>query len=206
MIKKCANGQTLRGIDIYHGDMISDVNLLKGWACFAFLKAYERSVDPLFSSRWISMKRNGILRAPYDFFHPGIDAKDQARAFLATIPDYGPGDLPCILDWETTDGAPSSSDKEAGYVWLSQVEAATKKSPIIYGSPYFLQALSLDQRFARFPLYVAHYAVACPLVPAPWNTWTFWQNSDSGKVPGIRGHCDTDVFDGNMSQLLALAK
>ncbi len=46
------------------------------------------------------------------------------------------------------------------------------------------------------PLWVAHYTAECPRVPAPWQRWTFWQHSESGRVPGISGPVDLNVMAG----------
>lgn len=201
MLTVCARGDVVRGIDIYHGDMIRDINQVKVGAVYAFLKAYEYTADSLFAPRWKAMQVAGIIRGAYDFFHPSRDPVAQANAFIKIVGPLGAGDLPCALDWESTDGVPSAKDRDNGLAWLTTVEKATKKIPIIYGGPYFLQALALDSRFSRFPLWVAHYGVRCPLVPKPWQTWTFWQGSDNNSVPGMIGHCDTDVFNGTPADL-----
>jgi GH25 family lysozyme M1 (1,4-beta-N-acetylmuramidase) len=36
-----------------------------------------------------------------------------------------------------------------------------------------------------------------PRVPAPWKTWTLWQTTPHGKVPGQKPDADIDVFKGN---------
>ena len=54
---------------------------------------------------------------------------------------------------------------------------------------------------APFPLWVAHYTHACPNVPAAWSTWTFWQHTDRGAVPGITGPVDLDLFAGTPDEL-----
>lgn len=202
----CAQGPVVKGIDIYHGDMISNIGLVKAGIEYAFLKAYEKTIDSKFKSRWVAMKTAGIIRGAYDFFHPNINPLTQANAFLNIVGSLEVGDLPCALDWESTDGVPSATDRANALIWLQHVEQSTGVIPIIYTGPYFADALKLDSRFGRYPLWVAHYGVSCPLVPSPWVNWTFWQTSESGSVPGISGHCDKDVFNGTLDQLKGLCK
>jgi lysozyme len=38
-------------------------------------------------------------------------------------------------------------------------------------------------------------------VPRPWTDWTFWQDSESGDVPGVEGPCDTNSFNGDLDAL-----
>lgn len=205
MVKVCAGGTTIKGIDIYRGDMITDINLVKGFGIkYAFLKAFEYKVDDRFKSRWENMKTAGIIRGAYDFFHPSRDPLAQADAFLNIVGPLQKGDLPMVLDWESTDGVPSTSDKNAALSWLGRVQQISKITPIIYTAPYFADALKLDSRFKNYPLWIAHYGVKCPLVPAPWTNWQFWQGSESAHVPGIRDLCDLDLFNGSLDQLKAL--
>jgi lysozyme len=118
-----------------------------------------------------------------------MDPVKQAEFFCGVFGKLGGNDLSPVMDWETTDGVASVNDRENGYSFLNSVEQLSGRTPIIYGSPYFLEALSLDSRFLRFPLWTAHYGVKAPLVPAPWTTWSFWQYSGTGAV-------DLDYYTG----------
>ncbi|HXU02879.1 MAG TPA: GH25 family lysozyme [Polyangia bacterium] len=56
----------------------------------------------------------------------------------------------------------------------------------------------------------AEALIGCPVVPAPWKRWSFWQFTDgrSGSVvdvPGVSGPCDCDWFDGSLADLQALS-
>lgn len=201
----CASGALVKGIDIYQGDMISNITLLKpNGFMYAFHKAFEYRTDPRFKARWGELKTAGIIRGAYDFFHPNLDAISQAETFCDIVGPLDDGDLPCVLDWESTGGTGSNADKNAAHAWLVTVEKLTGKTPIIYASPGFLNPLNLDAaRFSRFPLWVAHYGVNCPWVPSPWQTWTLWQTTGTGAVPGMSGHCDKDVFNGSETDLAA---
>lgn len=200
-MKKVFSGvDVIKGIDIYHGDRISDINQVKTYASFCFLKASEGTsiVDPSFKARWSELKTAGIIRGAYHFFHPSADPIAQATHFCNVVGILDSGDLPCVLDWESSDGVPSIKDATAGMKFLSKVRELTGKKPIIYGSPYFLKDLNLQ---AGYPLWVANYGVSAPLIPDPWVRWTFWQNSEAAPVPGMNGHCDTDVFNGTIDDL-----
>jgi GH25 family lysozyme M1 (1,4-beta-N-acetylmuramidase) len=47
-------------------------------------------------------------------------------------------------------------------------------------------------RLGRWPLWIAHWGVARPVVPAPWKTWRLWQYAS--------GQPDLDVFNGTADQ------
>jgi lysozyme len=202
MKQVCPLGPTVNGIDIYHGDYIEDITqVVAAGVKYVFLKAWERAIDSSFRSRWAAMKKAGLIRGAYDFFHPGLDPIVQANGFLDTFDGVlEDGDLPCALDFEVTDGAARATILNNALKWLNYVEQRTGKTPILYMSPGFT---ALDSRFSKYPLWIANYGVVCPHVPDAHQNWTFWQGSESGKVPGMRGACDTDVFNGTMSDLYA---
>lgn len=205
MIKVPAGSVTVRGLDVSHYQGNIDFHQVKASGqAFVFAKCTEYNADDKYAQNKAGAKAAGLLFGGYHFFHPSRDAKGQADTFLK-IAKLVAGDLLPVLDWESTDGVPSSLDRARGRVWLDAVEKACGKTPIIYGSPYFLQALALDDSFKRYPLWVANYGVSAPLVPAPWKTWTFWQNSDKGNIPGVPGsHEDTDLFNGPLENLKKL--
>ena len=83
--------------------------------------------------------------------------------------------------------------------WLQDVRAATGVMPAIVTDKAFW-----DSEFpsgsglssAGYPLWIAQYSGSSPTLPAEWSTWTFWQYSATGSVPGISGPTDLDRFNG----------
>jgi lysozyme len=201
----CADGATTPGIDIYHGDYIEDINkVIASGVQYVYLKAWENTIDSSFKSRWESMRNHKVIRGAYDFFHPGKDPIKQADGFLSTMDSLLPDDLPCALDWEVTDGASNATQHANALKWLEYIEAKTRKTPVIYTSSAFT---TLDSRFDRFSIWIANYGVTCPHLPVGRTRWDFWQSKgDSGRVPGMRGACDMDVFNGDLDALKAFVK
>ena len=194
---------TTRGLDLFHGNILSDITKLKdAGILYVFLKSFEVYEDPTFQVRWAETKAAGLIRGAYAYFHPNRDPVEQANAFLATA-NFEPGDLPPVLDIETLDGVSPIMVRENCFLRLQHVQAMTKRRPIIYSSPYFLTALGLDKRFLDFGLWIADYRGGRPRLPWPWTDWTFWQTSSSGAIPGVNGLADTDVFNGSLADLQA---
>ncbi len=201
----CAGGTTVKGIDIYDGNLISDVTKLKpGGIQYAMLKAYEHSEDPKFQSRWESMLENGIIRGAYDYFHPESDPIAQAKSLFAIVGKLQIGDLPVFLDCETLGDIASDRARNRIFSAISELSQLFGKVPGIYIGPYFAQQLALNANFAACPLWISHYGVKCPLIPSPWTSWNFWQTTGGSAVEGIAGKCDTDLFNGSLDQLKAL--
>jgi lysozyme len=207
----CAGPKTLKGIDISHYD--GDIDWAKVAAAgnsFAFAKATEGTtfVDPMFSANWAAMKQSGVVRSAYHFFHANDDPIAQADFLLQTMGPLAPGDLPPTLDLEVSDGESAATITESAIAWLDHVAQATGKKPILYTSKrvvteYLGNAMGLDQHAV---LWDANWDVSCPDLPDTYATWTFWQNTDAGTVPGISGtnNVDLDVYNGDLADLQAL--
>ncbi len=191
----------IRGIDVssYQGKI--DFKKVKASGIdFVFGKCSEYHEDANYYYNKKNAQAEGLLFGAYHFFHPLKDPKAQADMFLKTA-DLKAGDLLPVLDWETTEGFPVIQDVLRACAWLDIVQKACGKRPIIYGSPYFLKALILNASFITYPLWVAHYEVEKPMVPPPWKTWTFWQQSDNNFVSGVSSKSDLDLFNGTLDDL-----
>lgn len=195
----------LQGIDVSHYQGTIDWNQVRSVGTqFAFIKALEgiTSTDPEFPTNWRGAKAAGLLCGAYHFYWPGDDPNQQAEAFLS-IYQPSPGDLPPVLDIETTHDQSPSSVVQGIQVWLSAVEARVGVRPILYTDPSFWKSLG-DPPFGAYPLWVADYGVTSPTVPAGWANWTFWQTSQSGSVAGVPSTVDLDLFQGSLADLQAL--
>jgi hypothetical protein len=83
------------------------------------------------------------------------------------------------------------------------VEEKTGKKPIIYTAAFMSSAIGTE--FEGYTLWVANYEATCPLLPANFKAWKFWQFSHSGRVPGIGGDVDEDHFNGTLDELVRFA-
>jgi lysozyme len=178
---------------------------------FAFLKATEGSTwsDRYFSADWAATGRVGIYHGAYHFARPSIgSAERQARYFVSKIGRQNTrGTLPPVLDLEATGGLRPSRLITWTHTWLSTVEQLTGRTPMIYVSSYFWKDnLANSAGFHRYPLWIANYGVARPMVPGGWARWSFWQTKSTGRVSGISGNVDRDVFNGSMTQLQKFAR
>jgi lysozyme len=214
MIKVCAAGPVVKGVDVshYQRNVVWPAVKASGHE-FAFIKASEGLTrrDPLYRQHRNAAEQAGLMVGAYHFFRAGQNPVEQARHFVNTIGVVnGPQDLPPVLDWETTEGKPDASDVLNGVAFLNELKRLTGRTPIIYTGPYFFQALgayAVNYGLEQYPLWIAHYGTKCPLVPAPFKTWAFHQYSDKGHVPGVgtdHDGEDADLFNGTLEQLKAL--
>ena len=196
-------GYSVHGIDVsaYQG-RIDWPEVARHRVRFAFIKASEGATlrDPRFGRNWREARAAGILSGAYHYFQPNRDGRVQADLFVRTVP-LRPGDLPPVLDVEATRFHDVAELRREVGEWLALVEQHYGVRPILYTNYGFYQRY-LAGHFDQYPLWLAHYEVERPTLPA--ERWIIWQHSDEAYVPGIRGTVDFNVFQGSYAALLAL--
>ena len=166
---------------------------------FSFMKATEGigNTDPYFKRNWKKSKDNGIIRGAYHFFIASKDGRMQAENFIKRV-ELETGDMPPVLDVEQLNGATVTQLKREAKIFLDIVENHYGVRPIIYTNVDFYTR-NLGDEFDAYPLWVAHYYQ--PSHPRIKRGWSFWQHSDEGRVNGINGKVDFNVFNGDSSDL-----
>ncbi|HEY8957878.1 glycoside hydrolase family 25 protein [Chitinophaga sp.] len=169
---------------------------------FAFIKATEGITrqDAAFKQNWDRAGKAGLIRGAYHFFYATRDPLKQAINFH-NVADLQSGDLPPVLDIETSNNQPAAVIRSTAKIWLEEMEKVYKVKPIIYTNIHFYETY-LGSEFDRYPLWIAHYYQKER--PRSDRAWLFWQHSDIGRVNGIRTTVDFNVFKGDSTDLAKL--
>jgi GH25 family lysozyme M1 (1,4-beta-N-acetylmuramidase) len=198
----------LEGIDASHYQgTINWTSVRNSGRVFAIVKATEGTTytDPTFATNWTRMKQAGLIRGAYHFGHPGSDAVAQANRFVNVVQPQS-GDLQLVLDLEVTDGRSPAQVWAWTQAFIAQIHTRTGRPGIIYTGFYFWRdSVGNPPNNLNCPLWLAAYTSSTTgLVPRAWTTWSFWQYTDHGSVPGVSGNVDLDHFNGSLTQLKAL--
>jgi GH25 family lysozyme M1 (1,4-beta-N-acetylmuramidase) len=163
-----------------------------------------RSIDPKYFEYLAGATANGLVVGAYHRAHVGRaanDAVNEANHFVDNA-QIAAGDVLPVLDIEQTHGLTVQEMVDWVRAWVQRVRARTGVRPMIYSSPYFWRTNLGDATwFAEhgYPLWIAHWGVAVPDVPAQdWggHGWTFWQWTSQGTVSGVPTLVDRDRFRG----------
>ncbi len=201
-------GYEVRGIDISHyqervnWEKLRNASMGDAPVSFVIIKATEGSdmLDDYFNRNFANAKRNDIIRGAYHFFVPGVSPRKQADYYLS-IALLEPGDLPPILDIEKNGNLSPEQLRRDVKTWLDIVEKEYGVKPILYtGYKFKLDYLNTPE-FDDYPYWIAHYYVE---KLAYKGQWTFWQHTDCGKVAGIKGFVDCNIFNGTLEELQEL--
>ncbi len=202
----------LDGIDVYEGKGEVDWHKVARANRFAFMRgAYGDRADRRCEDNFARAKDNGLASGLYHFYRVTRPAQAQADLMCEVLDKagFGHGDLPPVLDVEDNpayDGPWNPANNEA-YIaglrlWLDQVAAHARCTPIIYTRSGFWGVIGRPDGFAGFPLWVAHYTTApAPTLPQGWQDFAFWQYSQAGHCDGIAGASDMNRFNGEQEDL-----
>ncbi len=217
-------GALLTGVDVAShqhpgGAAINWTQVRAAGHSFAFVKASEGTTyrNPYYATDFAGAASAGLFRGAYHYARPRLplsSAIDQARYFVSITGGLGaPLDLPAVLDLEETGGLGRADLAQWARLWLGEVERLTGRPPIVYAGYYFWQNQvgAPTDIGARYRLWLPSYPIDPnsttfrPLVPSGWATWTFWQYTSSGRVPGISGNVDLNRYCCDFGNLAALA-
>lgn len=199
---------SMHGIDVskyqqvINWDAVKAMNVQETRIHFAFIKATEGNdnVDVFFKRNWRKAKEAEMIRGAYHFFIASKDGTMQARNFISQV-KLQSGDLPPVLDVEQTNGVSKAILQQRVKAFLYAAELAYGVKPVIYTNADFYNAYLSDE-FDEYPLWVAHYLQ--PVEPRISRNWHFWQHSESGRVNGIAGKVDFNVFNGDSTEFVKL--
>ncbi len=204
--QKYPSGYEIRGIDISHYQGDIDWELLRNAMIekcpirFILIKATEgtNSIDSKFEENFFQAREHGYIRGAYHFWSNKSSARDQAYFFLDHV-KLLPGDLPPVLDVEYRPKDVSIEDFQRDILtWLHIVEDKYHVKPILYTYHKFKMAYLSTDVFEDYPYWIAHYYVDKIEYTGEWR---FWQHTDAGRLPGIDGYVDFDIYNGSFYNL-----
>ena len=203
-------GYEIHGIDVSHHQGKINWQKLKDQGMidkvpvrFVMIKATEGAsrIDPNFKENFFQARENGFTRGAYHFYSIYSSAEKQAEFFIKNV-KLEKGDLPPVLDVEHK---PKNQTDEEFVVsirkWLDIVENHYGVKPIIYTYYKFKTRYLNDSVFDDYPYWIAHYYVDKVEYEGAWK---FWQHTDAGRLPGIKGRVDFNIYNGSYYDLRKL--
>ena len=200
-------GYEIHGIDVSHHQGRIDWRKLKDQGLidkfpvrFVMIKATEGAsrIDENFKENFHEARENGFTRDAYHFYSVYSPAKKQAEFFIKNV-KLENGDLPPVLDVEHKPNHQTDEEFVASVrEWLDIVEDYYGVKPIIYTYYKFKLRYLNDSIFDSYPYWIAHYYVDEVEYEGPWK---FWQHTDAGRLPGIKGHVDFNIYNGSYYDL-----
>lgn len=170
---------------------------------FIYIKSTEGTTirNRYFMSDYMKAKKAGIHVGAYHFFSIKSSAELQAKYFVNhTL--FRKGDFPPVLDVEPTDaqirkiGGANVLMKRIR-IFMEYVEKRTGMRPILYVSQSFINKHMVNATDLKknYNVWIARYGQYKPDVRL-----VYWQLCPDGRVDGISGDVDINVFNGYQNQ------
>ena len=170
---------------------------------FVYIKSTEGTSirNRFYRNDYLQARKRGVRAGAYHFWSVRTGGQQQADFFLKhTL--FRDGDLPPVLDIEPSKAQIQQMGGEEKMfrhirTWLKAVERRTGVKPILYANQLFVNNyLSKQTDLKRnYRVWIARYSEYKPDVRL-----TFWQLCPDGRVKGIHGEVDINVFNGYQSQ------
>jgi lysozyme len=197
----------VRGIDVSHHQGKIDWNVVKNNGLhFVFIKATEGAdhKDTRFQYNWNQAYQAGFVRGAYHFFTFSKTGMEQAQNFIDTVPNE-PDTLPPVIDLELGGNSkiqpdPSTLMRELN-AYIEMIENHYQRKPILYTTYEFYDYYLRNQNLP-YSIWIRDIFWTPRL--SDNKAWLFWQYSNRGRIPGIRGFADLDVFNGNAEEFANL--
>lgn len=195
----------IHGIDVakYQG-AIDWAGVRASGVSFAYIKATEGGdrVDDRFAENWTAAAQAGVPRGAYHFYYFCRTGAEQAAWFIQNVP-VDPQALPMVLDMEWNHLSPSCKrrpprdevQREMG-VFLRMIEKHYGKRPAIYTSVDFHRD-NLVGAFPSYHFWLRSVAGHPSLKYHISQRFSFWQHTATGRIGGVTGDVDRNVFMGD---------
>ena len=153
--------------------------------------------DAYFDINYENAKANGLYVGFYHYLTATNieEAREEANFFVSVISGKIP-DCKLVLDYETFGGVGKEEINNIARTFMERVEELTNKEVILY-SDLSNARDTFDTSLAEdYELWIAYYEDRNRLIniETSWNTYIGIQYTDRGRVNGINGSVDRDLY------------
>ena len=162
---------------------------------FVYIKATEGAslVDKTYRRNITEARKNGLMVGSYHFFTSYKTPEDQYKNFKRQV-KKSEQDLIPMVDVEEAGNRYAKRDVLQQRLWtfMNLVKADYGKYPILYSQYKFYNDM-LAPDFNKCFIFIARYGNAEPTLRGG-GKYNVWQFTERGKVEGIKGYVDLDLF------------
>lgn len=194
------NSKYKEGIDVshYQGSIDWDAVANGTPISYAYLKATEGAslVDKTYRRNLTEARRVGLSVGSYHFYRPNIDWKEQFNNLTAVV-KREEQDLVPIIDIEHRGSVSSDAFIADLRAFIEKVTEHYGKKPLLYTYHNFYNRY-LKGQFKNYHFMIARYRSDSPTLD-DGKDYIMWQYTQTGSIPGIKGHVDRSKIMGNFT-------
>ncbi len=192
-----SGGRQYRGIDIseFQGEIDFEEVRRSGIEAVYIRVGAGEYTDEYFAENYERAKAAGLKIGFYHYVTARSveEGRRQARFFASLAAGREP-DMRLAMDFEYFGSLSVSQIDAISEAYLDELTALTKREAVIYSDLSNARNIFSRALAEKYPLWAAQYGADEPSANGKWREWVGFQYTDEGRVGGIYGNVDRNIF------------
>ncbi len=192
-----SGGRQYRGIDIseFQGEIDFEEVRRSGIEAVYIRVGAGEYTDEYFAENYERAKAAGLKIGFYHYVTARSveEGRRQARFFASLAAGREP-DIRLAMDFEYFGSLSVSQINAISEAYLDELTALTRREAVIYSDLSNARNIFSRALAEKYPLWAAQYGADEPSANGKWREWVGFQYTDEGRVGGIYGNVDRDIF------------
>mgnify|MGYP003184356565 FL=1 len=192
-----SGGRQYRGIDIseFQGEIDFEEVRRSGIEAVYIRVGAGEYTDEYFAENYERAKAAGLKIGFYHYVTARSveEGRRQARFFASLAAGRQP-DMRLAMDFEYFGSLSVSQINAISEAYLDELTALTKREAVIYSDLSNARNIFSRALAEKYPLWAAQYGADEPSANGKWREWVGFQYTDEGRVGGIYGNVDRNIF------------
>lgn len=192
-----SGGRQYRGIDIseFQGEIDFEEVRRSGIEAVYIRVGSGEYTDEYFAENYERAKAAGLKTGFYHYVTARSveEGRRQARFFASLAAGREP-DMRLAMDFEYFGSLSVSQINAISEAYLDELTALTKREAVIYSDLSNARNIFSRALAEKYPLWAAQYGADEPSANGKWREWVGFQYTDEGRVGGIYGNVDRNIF------------
>lgn len=192
-----SGGRQYRGIDIseFQGEIDFEEVRRSGIEAVYIRVGTGEYTDEYFAENYERAKAAGLKIGFYHYVTARSveEGRRQARFFASLAAGREP-DMRLAMDFEYFGSLSVSQINAISEAYLDELTALTRREAVIYSDLSNARNIFSRALAEKYPLWAAQYGADEPSANGKWREWVGFQYTDEGRVGGIYGNVDRNIF------------
>lgn len=192
-----SGGRQYRGIDIseFQGEIDFEEVRRSGIEAVYIRVGAGEYTDEYFAENYERARAAGLKIGFYHYVTARSveEGRRQARFFASLAAGREP-DMRLAMDFEYFGSLSVSQINAISEAYLDELTALTKREVVIYSDLSNARNIFSRALAEKYPLWAAQYGADEPSANGKWREWVGFQYTDEGRVGGIYGNVDRNIF------------
>lgn len=192
-----SGGRQYRGIDIseFQGEIDFEEVRRSGIEAVYIRVGAGEYTDEYFAENYERAKASGLKIGFYHYVTArSVDEGRRQARFFASLAAGREPDMRLAMDFEYFGSLSVSQINAISEAYLDELTALTKREAVIYSDPSNARNIFSRALAEKYPLWAAQYGADEPSANGKWREWVGFQYTDEGRVGGIYGNVDRNIF------------